>query len=64
MATLKVFNRLGALVFSMADARPAILHSWQWDGRDIAGRVVPAGVYFLQADAGADRLTAKAVRLR
>lgn len=45
----------------MTDAGP---RAWQWDGRDAAGRPAPAGVYFADLRAGADRARARIVLLR
>jgi uncharacterized membrane protein len=35
-----------------------------WDGRDFAGREVPAGIYFARLDAGAGTARSKVVKLR
>ncbi|MFI5371526.1 MAG: M1 family aminopeptidase, partial [Candidatus Eisenbacteria bacterium] len=38
-------------------------HALAWDGRDAAGRLVPAGVYWLRVRAGGDEVVRKMVRL-
>jgi len=37
---------------------------FQWDGRDDAGRTVPAGLYLVRADDGTRALLGRIVRLR
>ena len=39
-------------------------HVFGWDGRDAAGRVVGAGVYFVTVTAGDQRISARALRMR
>jgi photosystem II stability/assembly factor-like uncharacterized protein len=39
-------------------------HEVTWSGRDVAGRPVPAGVYFARLEAGGEVRTAKILRLR
>jgi hypothetical protein len=57
------------LVHDVAGRRLAALHpaagarSVRWDGRDEAGRALPAGVYFVRL-AGADTEAARVVRIR
>jgi PKD repeat protein len=42
---------------------PAGEHAMRWDGRDAAGRAVGAGVYFVTAEAGDRRMSARALRI-
>jgi hypothetical protein len=60
-ARVAVYDATGREVRVLADgARPAGRHAVRWDGRDAAGRQVPAGVYYcrLNADVSATaRLT-------
>jgi len=50
-----------SLVRGPAPAGPLAL---TWDGRDAAGRPAPAGLYFARASAGAERASARIVRVR
>jgi hypothetical protein len=56
----------GRRVVSLArgDRLPAGLHALVWDGRDVAGRTVSAGVYFTRLRADERVLTGKILRLR
>jgi hypothetical protein len=54
----------GRLIRRLADtAYPAGDHGLLWDGRDSAGRLVPAGVYFARLEANGTTQTRKIVRL-
>lgn len=47
--SLRVFDRAGRLVRTLAQGRTAPgHHSLAWDGRNDSGRLVPAGIYFLK----------------
>jgi len=63
-ARLRLFNLLGQEVarFDVADLlqNQTVL----WDGRDRLGRLVPAGVYFYQLQAGRQRAVKKLVLMR
>ncbi|MCA9753321.1 MAG: T9SS type A sorting domain-containing protein, partial [Gemmatimonadetes bacterium] len=61
-AVLSVFDVHGRLVRRWTDVGPD--RAIDWDGRTARGEVVPAGVYFVRADDGAQRSVAKLVRLR
>ena len=61
---LDVYDVRGALVRRLLDAeRPAEASSVAWDGRDAAGRAVPAGVYFIELRSAGRSDRAKVVRL-
>ena len=50
---LEVFNLLGQRLATLVDAaRPAGTHMAQWDGTDVAGRAVGAGVYIYRLSGG------------
>jgi len=59
---IAVYDAGGRLVRRLADAvlEPG-RHSFRWDGRDEARRVVPAGVYLLVAESGPEVMTRKLV---
>ena len=62
-ARLDIFDVTGRLVRRLVDGvRPAGEHVATWDGRDGAGRVVPAGVYFSRFEAGGVQQSKKIVR--
>ena len=63
---LTVFDVRGRQVRTLerGAAREAGAHRVAWDGRDDAGRPLPAGVYFSQLEAGGVRSTEKLVLLR
>ena len=51
--TLRVYDLQGRLVRTLVDGPlPAGRHQTRWDGRDRAGRTVPAGVYLARLDDG------------
>ena len=50
---LEVFNLLGQRLATLVDGvRPAGTHTAQWDGTDVAGRAVGAGVYIYRLSGG------------
>ena len=50
---LEVFNMLGQRLATLVDAeRSAGVHTAQWDGTDVAGRAVGAGVYIYRLSGG------------
>ncbi len=63
---LEVFDVAGRRVATpVAEERlPAGAHSIRWDGRDIVGRPVASGVYFLKLTAGTEVRSRKVSRLR
>ena len=56
--TLRIYSTAGRLVRVLAAGGGGV----EWDGRDAAGRLVPAGVYHVELDAGGPT-SAKLVRL-
>ncbi|MCH9008002.1 T9SS type A sorting domain-containing protein [candidate division KSB1 bacterium] len=64
--TLKIYNMLGQEVKTLVDAvQPAQRHSARWDGTDNSGlRVVAAGIYFYQIQAGSFSKTNKMILMR
>ncbi len=64
VASLAVYDVSGRLVRSLArgpfGAGPHVL---RWDGRDAAGRVAPAGLYFVRLNAAGEMRTARLVRM-
>lgn len=62
--TLRIYDSTGRLVRTLVDAvlQPAD-HFADWDGRDEAGRLVPAGVYFFRLEAGGAAASKKMVVL-
>ena len=61
----RVYSPAGRLVKTLVDTRlPAGEHFVPWDGRDERGNRVASGVYFVSAEAGADRALRKVVLLR
>ncbi len=50
---MEIYNLLGQKVLTLIDDTfPAGLHRVKWDGRDYAGRSLPAGIYLLRVQAG------------
>jgi hypothetical protein len=63
--SLKVYDAGGRHLRTLvAGALPAGPTSQLWDGRDDAGRQVPAGLYFYRLDAGGQVLTRKLLVIR
>jgi flagellar hook assembly protein FlgD len=61
----RVYSPAGRLVKTLVDTRlPAGEHFVPWDGRDERGNRVASGVYFVFAEAGADRASRKVVLLK
>ncbi len=61
---LDVFDMNGRLLRRLADrVEAAGLREWTWDGRDRAGRQLPAGAYFLRMEAAGRIESVKLVRL-
>ncbi|MBV6506182.1 MAG: hypothetical protein ILNGONEN_01754 [Syntrophorhabdaceae bacterium] len=61
---LRIFNLLGQEVARFAGADLRRSNAVLWDGRDQLGRLVPAGVYFYQLEAGRQRAVKKLVLIR
>jgi hypothetical protein len=40
------------------------INAWSWDGRDQAGRLLPRGTYYYEAQSGASRWTGRWVAMR
>jgi len=60
-----VYNVAGRVVATVVDRQfPAGRHSIEWNGRDSAGRRVPAGIYFYRIEAGGYTSTKKMIVLR
>jgi hypothetical protein len=60
-----LYDASGRLVRTLADeALPAGRHERAWDRRDLSGRAVPSGIFFLRLDAGAYRSSQKLVVIR
>ena len=61
----RVYNPAGRLVKTLVDSKlPAGEHLVPWDGTNERGNRVPAGVYFVKLEAGADEALRKVVLLR
>jgi hypothetical protein len=60
---LKIYDVTGRLVRDFSDQLSVIGHpsSVKWDGRDVRGNVLPAGVYFVRLSVSENRLTSKIV---
>jgi hypothetical protein len=64
-ARVDVFGPDGRLVRRLSDGRRGMgASSVDWDGRDGAGRAVPAGVYYVRVQTAEGGATAKLVRVR
>ncbi len=63
-ATLKIYDVSGRLVKSFNHLTNSPFNQVVWFGDDDAGRLVPAGVYFVRLEAGGFRQTEKALLLR
>jgi len=56
----RIFDPAGREVVVLVEGdRVAGFRTVRWDGRDARGRSMPAGVYFLRLQAGADALSRK-----
>lgn len=62
VAILDLSGRLVRELF--AAPLPAGEHVLRWDGRDLAGRAVGAGVYFVTVTVGSQRISSRALRMR
>ncbi len=59
---LEVFNMLGQRIATLVDReRPPGFHTARWDGTDVAGRAVAAGVYLYRLQSGGTSLTQRMV---
>ncbi len=64
-ARLTVFDIAGRAVRILADgARPAGVHSVEWDGRDDAGHPLPSGIYLYRVESGSAQRTRKMILLQ
>jgi hypothetical protein len=62
---LRVFRVDGVLVRTLHDGPGAAgVHPFRWDGRDGAGRTLPAGVYLIELKSGERSRVEKAILLR
>ena len=61
-AVLRIFDAAGRCVRTLRSARPAVLSSLDWDGRDERGRPLSGGVYFCRS--GGQREGVELVLLR
>lgn len=62
---LRVYDVAGRLVRTLAEgARAAGTHRVSWDGRDVEGRAVAAGVYYYRLSAGMVELTRRMILLK
>ncbi|MFT5376363.1 MAG: hypothetical protein ACI906_003200 [Candidatus Latescibacterota bacterium] len=62
---LSIYNMLGQEIRVLVrDARPAGIHTVEWDGRDAMGRHVAAGLYFYRIEAGQFRATRKMLMIK
>lgn len=61
---LDVYDATGSLVRHLVQARhPAGRYRLTWDGRDLAGRSVPPGIYYCRLDADRASTTARLLKL-
>ncbi|MEO0228204.1 MAG: T9SS type A sorting domain-containing protein, partial [candidate division WOR-3 bacterium] len=65
-ATLKIYDASGRMVksFNPASGIQSQASGFVWDGTDDSGRKLPAGVYFVQLEAGDYKATEKVILLR
>jgi probable HAF family extracellular repeat protein len=64
-ARIRVFDLRGREVASMVEADlPPGSHVARWDGRDAAGRAVPAGAYVVRVELGGEVVTGKLAIVR
>ena len=65
MTTLSVWDVTGRLVKNLVQRDLAAgYYNPTWDGRDQAGRLVAAGIYFVRLESGSFNATRKVIRLR
>jgi hypothetical protein len=64
-ATLRIYSARGTLVRTLEDGNIAAgIHHTVWDGMDVGGEQVAAGIYFARLDAGSNRMTQKILLLQ
>lgn len=64
-ATVEVFDVAGRLVALIFEGRLEVgSHRFDWDGRDVKGAAVPAGVYFTRVTTSQQSETTKVVRVQ
>jgi len=63
-ARLEIFDVRGRRVRELYTGSVSGLQSWEWDGRDDAGRALASGVYLARFSAGGETRTAKLVKVR
>ena len=62
---LRIFDPAGRLVRALSvQTSERGAQSLHWDGRDASGRIIPAGVYFLELEAAGQRITSKLARVQ
>ena len=63
--TLDIFDVSGRRVTRLSDeSLSAGEHTVNWDGRDAAGRTLPAGLYLYRLNAGRETAEGKIMRMR
>jgi flagellar hook assembly protein FlgD len=64
VAHVIVFDLAGRTVRTLMNGRQSAgAHSLVWDGREDGGAMVPAGLYFVRADADGKHSTSRVVRM-
>ncbi len=61
---VKIYNARGQLVRDLYSGHVESRHVMVWDGRDVSGRNVASGVYFVQVQAGVETLNSRVVMVR
>ncbi len=61
---VKVYDITGRLVRDLSTNVSPTANTVRWDANDDHGQAVPAGLYFIQLELGADKVTEKALLLR
>jgi len=62
---LDIYNAVGQLAVRLVSStQDAGSYSVSWDGRDMAGRLLPSGVYFVRLQAGSQTRTMKIVMIK
>jgi hypothetical protein len=62
---LEIFDLAGRKVSTLAsEVQNAGIHRVQWDGKDGAGAIIPAGIYIYRLSVGQERLSRKMLLLR